>query len=163
MNNRCEKTLNQIYDYIDKQLSAEEEIAFEKHIEECEKCKKELEEAKSMINIVNSLKLMEVPAANINFSSEIINKIKKERSKSNVTRINFLKPIAAGVVILGIVAITMIEFSPNSCESCLNTQNNTIEEYAEDLEALFYGEEYFVMADTGYPTDQYGLIEINGI
>lgn len=164
MNNKCEKILNQIYDHIDKQLSTEEEAAFKKHIEECESCKKELEETKSTIKIVNSLKLIEIPAPDINFSSEVISKIKKENAKNNVTRINFLKPIAAGIVILGVVAITVINFNPHQATISQKEDHNTVtEEYAEDFDALFYGEDYSLIAESGYPTDKYGLIEINGI
>lgn len=164
MENNCENILSKINDYIDNELLPEEIIAFNKHIKECENCKKELLEAKTTLIMVKSLKELKLPDPDENFTLNIIRKIEEEKAKNKVVKFTFIKSFAAGIAILGIVGITLVNFYPTKGQVSQNSQENAVtKEHAENLKALFYGEENSTLVDAGFPTDQYGLIDTNGI
>jgi len=50
---KCKDVQYQLADYIDKQLSNEENIAVEVHLEDCEDCKKELQELTQLFNVLS--------------------------------------------------------------------------------------------------------------
>jgi predicted anti-sigma-YlaC factor YlaD len=62
--------------YLDNALSLDKKKRVDEHIKVCSACNSELQQLKSMINILNNI---ENPAAPAGFSAELLNKIRHLR------------------------------------------------------------------------------------
>lgn len=66
---KCKDIQYQLADYIDKQLSSEENIAVEAHVEDCEDCKKELQELMQLFTTLSN-EPVEEPTAKLRANFE---------------------------------------------------------------------------------------------
>ncbi len=58
----CDEVRNLIFSYIDNEADEDEKLLIEEHIENCDECKKELEEYRKIIKALNDLPDEEPPA-----------------------------------------------------------------------------------------------------
>ena len=102
---KCTKIQEQFSDYLDKSLTEVANSDFEKHLNTCENCKRELEEFKSFISILDNDK-MEKPSANLHM---IFDEILAQEIKVNTPKVVQLYPkekwesylrVAASIVIV---------------------------------------------------------------
>lgn len=96
----CNEIKDMISLYIDRELEDEEKLLFEKHIEQCENCKKEFEEYKKIINMLQNLTEEEPPKGYCKRLHEKLLNVKLQ-SKAN-TRSRWIKysSIAAAFVLI---------------------------------------------------------------
>lgn len=69
---KCSDSIELISLYLDKELDKESQLLLFKHTGECENCKRELEEMKSLMNKLDQIPLIELPE---NFHNELMVKI----------------------------------------------------------------------------------------
>lgn len=96
----CSDVRDLFSDYIENQLNEEDLIIFEKHMEQCSKCRDEFYKFEKMIIRLKSIKDIDPPK---DLSSKIMNKIiSEENKKLNAKIINFRKfsSIAAAFIII---------------------------------------------------------------
>lgn len=167
MNETCKYFSGLINEYIENCLSEEQKTMLEKHLEDCTHCNEELKLTKETLKTIKTLKSLEVPECNEDFASNIILKLSKDKPKNTIIKVSFLKYAAASAVvavIIGAIAISMhgikdsqpIAIQPdNNTEISSNVFNEDLE-----LESLFY-DDSSILADSGMPLDEWGLIDIN--
>jgi len=134
----CNKVQELISLYLDKKLSSQEIIELEKHFDVCEKCKQDYITLKNIKNILSSSCKKEVSP---NFTSSVMDKIKKEKSNDNVIHFGSIKKkfiMAAGF--LFIVASSFFFVNTNRP---INQQNSQQYESAIQycLDYDYYNEE----------------------
>lgn len=80
---KCDEVRNQLSLYIDGEIEEEEKELIEEHLENCPECKKELEEYKKLIQMLNELPNEEPPEG---YCKRLHKKLKEE-AESNITNI----------------------------------------------------------------------------
>ena len=169
MNDKCEIFSYLINDYLDGTLSKEDSEKLKQHLSECKDCSEELKELKETIEMVASLKHLNIPETPGSFSQDIISKLEEEKK---VIPVFFNKYAAASIiamVVIGVMAI--ITFSQDGTNLAEN-QPQTITKtkpttYTETIIAEEYGEDFYtdnsIIAETGLPTDDWGLLNLDGM
>lgn len=84
----CKNIQNQLIDYIENNISKEEKLSIETHINSCSNCKEELENTKQFFSVLSEDK-MEQPSANLKLNFE---KALTEEIKENETKVIALTP-----------------------------------------------------------------------
>ena len=162
MIDKCEDFSALLNDYLDNNLDENQIKSLEQHLKSCTNCKEELKDLKETIEKVNQLKDINIPEAKDSFSTDIINQLKSETKPA---KIYYFKYIAASVITIGLVSFAVINFTKTEDISVSQNNNNTVteEEYDEFFATFTEDQDTFLIAEAGYPTDEYGLIDIDGI
>lgn len=92
----CKEFKEKISLYIDKELTDEEALEFEKHLKECHNCRVEFENTKRIIEIVKNMPLEKLPEG---YCEKLNNKL-LEKSKKNKWNWRRITAIAATFIIL---------------------------------------------------------------
>jgi len=158
---KCEEFSCILNDYLDNNLNKSQIESLELHLANCNNCKNELKELKDTIEAIGKLNDMNIPRAKESFASDIINQLKKETKPNGVY---YFKYIAASVIAISIVSFAVINFSqpPKATVAVNNTTTITEEEYNEYFSSFNEEEDASLIAKAGFPTDEYGLLDLNG-
>lgn len=85
---KCKNIQNQLIDYIENNISKEEKLSIETHINSCSNCKDELENTKQFFSVLSEDK-MEQPSANLKLNFE---KVLAEEIENKETKVITLTP-----------------------------------------------------------------------
>jgi hypothetical protein len=125
---KCEQAKEWISLYIDKELSKEEKIEFEKHIKECKECHDEYLSLLEMVKRVNSIEELNLPAG---FRDDLkINLEKSQSAKDKNKRLSFKGfnkwTSVAAILVVGVVlsAFFIGEFSPFNNNFLMNSRSS---------------------------------------
>jgi hypothetical protein len=103
----CRKIRNQISQYIDNELDEKNIDMFEKHINSCKECRKELQEMLSIIGILQSTEDQDLPEGfRIDLHNRLIGESGKPSDKKHIIR-NFGKYVA---ILSSAAAVLLIAF-----------------------------------------------------
>ncbi|MGD9579976.1 MAG: anti-sigma factor [Vampirovibrionia bacterium] len=162
MSGKCDDYSYLLNDYIDKNLNKEELEGLEAHLKNCKNCKEELIELQETVKRIKELSNMKIPDAKETFASEIITQLKEE---NKTAKRGYLKYIAASVITISLVCFTAVNFLHTEPTKIANntTENITEEEYTDYFSTITEDNDTFIIAEAGYPTDEYGLIDLDGI
>lgn len=161
MKTTCNIYIDQLNDFINKELNTDEEKHLLEHINNCPSCLQELKDLEHSINIIKSLNKNNPPEAKESFRSEIINKIELEKHKVTKIRLKTFVNIAAGFFI--IVLITLIGIKNANILNLGIHENSISSEYSKDFHAVINEREHSVLAEAGFPTDNWGLIDVDSL
>ena len=109
---KCNEICDKLSLYIDNELSNEEMLQMEEHLQSCENCQKELEEYKKIISVLQSLPEVEPP---VGYCKRLHNKLLENSDQQthkvtskikNINRFKWMKygSIAAALVLVFLVA-----------------------------------------------------------
>lgn len=162
MIDKCEDFSYLLNDYLDKNLDTDQIESLEQHLANCKSCKQELKELKEIVETVNQLKDITIPEAKETFASDIIAQLKADNKPA---RISYFKYIAASVIAVSIVSLAVVNFTQPKTTSISQNNVNTIteEEYDDYFSDFTEEQDTFLIAEAGFPTDEYGLIDLDGI
>lgn len=122
--------------YIDNKLGHNEKQELEKHLNDCEKCKKLYEDMNSIISELNNLTELDLPN---DFHENLIEKINHENLK--IKRINYFKKYSAAAAVFFVVAFVSfgVKIYKNDYENNdMTVQNDSLEvkeEVSNEFEA----------------------------
>lgn len=163
MNDTCSYFDNLINEYIDGEIDKKEKTTLEAHLQQCKVCSKNLKETELTVKTIRSLKNIEAPEAKEGFSAEIIKQLEKEQKPNNILTFKTMKYVAAAILTIGLISIFIIN-NPDKIITISNTDNNNLnEEYTEDFTSLFYESDSSILADAGFPTDEWGLLDLDNM
>lgn len=162
MGQSCESFYTLLNEYIDGTINSVDGERLDQHIKDCRGCSQELESLKSTINTIKTLKNIEIPQAKETFASEIILKIQEEEKKQNIFFFPKFKVAAASLIIVSLAVFFSFHIISNYHKPQLSNNNKVIEEYADDFNNILYDSDSSIIAEAGMPTDNLGLIGIDG-
>lgn len=136
----CDEVRNLIFSYIDNEADEDEKLLIEEHIENCDECKKELEEYRKIIKALNDLPDEEPPAGYCKrlhekllnskvtvFKDEsVIGSNTPKRRKSKYGWVKYASLAAAVVLVFTVAAINNLRLS-----GMKSTENNIAYDSAE--------------------------------
>lgn len=190
MNQTCKYFSDLINEYLDNTLSDEQTTLLEKHISSCKSCHNELKEVKDTIHSIKNLATLAIPECSENFTTDIIAQLKTDQPvktvnqksshltnwsrvpqfcSQNVKNSGFLKYAAASIItaiLIGAIGLGLFSTKEpsvsvtNPIDSKIAITTNT-ETDELSVENLFY-ENDSILADSGMPLDEWGLIDVNG-
>lgn len=165
MNDKCDSFIELINDYLDKNLDAKRQRELNEHLDACKECTQELKDLEATLNSIQTLKNLEIPAAKENFAREIIQKLESEKPKSTIIRFSSLKYVAASLLAAIIAGFIGIHFWPKNTTPVAtnNTEHAVAVEFSNDFDYIIYENDNSVLADAGFPTDEWGLLDIDGL
>lgn len=131
----CKDITYKFSEYIDNNLSEEELIIFEEHINKCKKCQKELNDFKKMVLDLKNIEDLEPPK---NLKSKIMNNIKENSNSKQIKykTIIFRRYSYAAVLVFAILigGITLSRLKLDGV--------NNLEDKNKDLEVASFEENY---------------------
>lgn len=127
----CEEVLNNISLYIDNELSLKELEEFEKHIAQCDNCRKELEDIKEMIFSLNNLEEIELPDA---YHEELMLKLNNKRNIKWYHIKNFKKYTLAASIFFVFISVALLRNNLQNNEIGAEGFSFTTTQYMESYE-----------------------------
>lgn len=170
MSNNCNYFTEQINDYIDGNLDDNQKTELEKHINICNNCAQELKELKLTVIAIRNLQNIKLPDAKETFSKEIIQQLNADNPAIISFRTPWIKYAAASISVLVIAGLMVFTFwGPISKPVATNQPTNeeiveyqVANEFYEVIEENVYYDNS-IIADAGFPTDEWGLLDVDGL
>ncbi len=119
----CKACKQKISLYLDHQLTQDERIAFESHLQECPECKKELEQLQDIVNMTKEMDMEPLPTG---YCKDLRLKLEKEK-KNSIRKKSFWTAKKLGMMAAAMVVVLMVPLFLSQ----LN-QSNTMNEMAWD-------------------------------
>lgn len=105
-----EKYIRRMHDYLDGDISKEEESELKRHLEDCEECQKHFHELNRTITFIRSAENMEAPA---DFTDKVMNSLPTEKKTVKYKRWFKRHPILVAAAIFFILMIGSLTTSMN--------------------------------------------------
>ncbi|MGD8535707.1 MAG: zf-HC2 domain-containing protein [Candidatus Aminicenantes bacterium] len=126
---RC-LSIEQIYLYLEKELSPVEEREINKHLAVCPKCKKTVEERRLLLQAAESLPLWKTPR---DFTQQVMARIFPER----VSPLAWLGAVASGFASMILAVVLFALVTGQSLSSLLFNIYHTVLDFVKNLSPLF--------------------------
>ncbi|MCT1904806.1 anti-sigma-W factor RsiW [Oceanobacillus sojae] len=120
-----EKYIKRMHDYLDGDISAEDESLLRRHLEDCEDCQKHFHELNRTITLIRSAERMEAPAG---FTENVMRKLPTEKKSVKYKRWFKRHPIlvAAAIFFLLMIGSLSSTFNQGTDQLVVSTQEELV-------------------------------------
>jgi len=122
--------IDQVYSYLEKELSSEENKKIEEHLATCLKCKKALEERSLLLQAADSLPLWQIPP---DFTQQVMARVYPDK----VTLRQWLTAVAVGTSSIVATLLAFFIFTGQNLTTFLSGITNTLWNLVRNIAIIF--------------------------
>lgn len=122
--------IDQVYSYLEKELSSEENKKIEEHLATCLKCKKALEERSLLLQAADSLPLWQIPP---DFTQQVMARVYPDK----VTLRQWLTAVAVGTSLIVATLLAFFIFTGQNLTTFLSGITHTLWNLVRNIAIIF--------------------------